>query len=261
MYKPGITLVLIGSELTSGKRQDKHFAKMIEILRTRDLEPDECVIVGDDPGRLTAALRRVMAAGDLAFSFGGIGATPDDMTRQCAADAAQVPLIRHPEARAIMEERFGADAYPRRILMADLPEGSELIPNPVNQIPGFSVGDVHFVPGFPQMAWPMVEWVLEHRYPDLRGVRLTEQRVIVRDVKEGDIGQMLSDLASAYPMVHVSSLPHMENAAGREGNWIELGVKGIPEQTCRAFLDLVNALNGMGLSVERLDDECAVPDS
>ena len=101
------------------------------------------------------------------FSFGGIGATPDDHTRQAAAAALGVPLERHPEAVAEIEARFGADAYPHRVLMAEFPAGASIIPNPFNRIAAFSVRDHHFLPGFPQMAWPMLDWVLATHYPDL----------------------------------------------------------------------------------------------
>ncbi|WP_241499428.1 molybdopterin-binding protein, partial [Chromobacterium sphagni] len=72
--------------------------------------------MGDDPGRIEAAFRRVFVCGDLVFSFGGIGATPDDHTRACAARALGVPLELHPQAKEILEARFGAEAYPHRIL-------------------------------------------------------------------------------------------------------------------------------------------------
>ncbi len=73
-----------------------------------------------------------MARRDAVFVFGGIGATPDDHTRQCAADAAGLALVRHPRGAAIIEKRFGREAYPQRIHMAHLPSGCALIPNPVN---------------------------------------------------------------------------------------------------------------------------------
>ena len=93
-----------------------------------------------------------MPSGDLVFCFGGIGATPDDHTRQCAAQAADIPMLRHPDAVREIEAQFGPEAYPRRILMADLPAGSTIIPNPVNRVPGFSLRHHHFLPGFPR--WP-----------------------------------------------------------------------------------------------------------
>ena len=149
--------IIIGDEILSGKRQDGHFRRTIASLAKRGLELKWCRIVGDAPALITETLRQTYASGDIVFCFGGIGATPDDHTRLCAAQAAGVPLIRHADAVAEIEARFGAGAYPRRILMADLPQGSRIIPNPFNRIPGFTLGHHHFLPGFPQMAWPMMD--------------------------------------------------------------------------------------------------------
>ena len=117
--------------------------------------------------RLAAVLRETFARGDIVFAFGGVGATPDDHTRQAAAAALGVPLVRHPEAVAEIEAHFGADAYPHRVLMAEFPGRRTIIPNPVNRVASFSIRDHHFFPGFPQMAWPMLDWVLATRYPAL----------------------------------------------------------------------------------------------
>src|ERR1043166_8166989 len=105
--------IIIGDEILSGKRQDKHFAKIIETLKTRGLALDWCEIVGDEPDRIAATLRRTFASGAIVFCFGGIGATPDDYTRQSAAVAAGVPIARHPEAVKEIEAQFGEAAYPK----------------------------------------------------------------------------------------------------------------------------------------------------
>jgi molybdopterin-biosynthesis enzyme MoeA-like protein len=177
-----IGLIIVGDEILSGKRQDKHLAKVIELLAARGLMLDWARYVGDDRARITADLRHAFACGDLVFSCGGIGATPDDHTRQCAAAALGVPLELHPQARDLIVERMrdvaaeqGQPFEPERadnvhrLNMGVFPAGAHIIPNPYNKIPGFSVGDVHFVPGFPVMAWPMIEWVLDTRYAHLHG--------------------------------------------------------------------------------------------
>jgi molybdopterin-biosynthesis enzyme MoeA-like protein len=159
--------LIIGDEILSGKRQDKHFAKVIEVLKGRGLALAWAEYLGDDPQRIVATLKRTFATDDIVFSFGGIGATPDDHTRLCAAAAAGVPLARHPEAVAQIEARFGKDAYPKRILMAEFPLGAATVPNPYNRISGFTWKQHYFLPGFPEMAWPMMEWVLDTLYPHL----------------------------------------------------------------------------------------------
>jgi molybdopterin-biosynthesis enzyme MoeA-like protein len=215
---------IIGDEIIRGKRPDKHFAQVIHILGTRGLILDWCEYVGDNPRRITQALSRTLASDDIVFSFGGIGATPDDHTRQCAAAAAGVPLIRHPEAAAEIEARFGDAAYPKRILMADLPQGSRIIPNPYNRIPGFSIKDHHFLPGFPEMAWPMMEWVLETFYKHLfPAVREIEQSILVFDVGESLLIDLMKENIAQFPQLKLFCLPSMPDQSGRR---LELGVRG-----------------------------------
>src|SRR5687767_15401549 len=158
--------IIIGDEILSGKRQDKHLPKLIELLGARGLQLAWAQYLGDDPALITATLERTLRGDDVVFSFGGIGATPDDHTRECAARAAGVGLHLHSDAEIEIRARFGDDITPRRLMMGEFPAGSSIIPNPYNRIPGFTLGRHHFVPGFPQMAWPMVEWVLENRYRD-----------------------------------------------------------------------------------------------
>jgi len=162
-----VGLVLIGDELLNGSRQDKHMAKTIEILKQRGMKLGWVRIVADEIEALVQTFKETMPTNDIVFSFGGIGATPDDLTRQCAALATGVKLVKHPEAVKLIEDKFGERAYPNRILMSELPEGAGIIPNPINQVPGFSLKNHHFVPGFPSMSWPMIEWVLDTHYPHL----------------------------------------------------------------------------------------------
>lgn len=117
-----VGLVLIGDELLSGLRQDKHLPQVLAFLKARGLTLAWVRMVGDDWDLLTQTLRETFASQEIVFSFGGIGATPDDLTRQAAAEVTGVPLTRHPEAVALIEGRFGAEAYPNRIRMGELPE-------------------------------------------------------------------------------------------------------------------------------------------
>jgi molybdopterin-biosynthesis enzyme MoeA-like protein len=161
-----------------------------------------------------------MAGSDPVFCCGGIGATPDDRTREAAAAAANVPLARHPEAQELIEASFGEDAYPHRILMADLPCGSELVPNPYNNVPGFSLHHHFFLPGFPQMAWPMAEWVLQHRFG--RGEEAPrESAVVVTGVAESALVPLMQRFTVQYPHLKLFSLPHL----GAHKS-IELGFRG-----------------------------------
>ncbi|MCW3479136.1 molybdopterin-binding protein [Neisseriaceae bacterium JH1-16] len=237
--------VIIGDELLSGKRQDKHLQALIRILAERGMKLAWVEYLGDVPVRIEDGMRRALASGDLVFSFGGIGATPDDHTRQAVAKAAGTALAVHPEARELIEGRFGADAYPHRIRMGEFPAGSRIIPNPVNQIPGFSLGDLHCVPGFPAMAWPMIEWVLDTRYPQLRN----EQPDVERSFKaigarEGDLIDLMQDFVTRYPTLRFSSLPSFARAD--VPGHIEFGFSGAPDLVDIALGELRKALETRG---------------
>jgi len=259
-----IGLIIIGDEILSGKRTDKHFGKVVELLSARGLQLGWAEYIGDDRERITATLRRSFATGDIVFSTGGIGATPDDHTRQCAAAALGRPLVLHPEAKAKILERIAdvareAGTEPQwdtpdnlhRLKMGEFPQGADIIPNPYNKIPGFTVGTHHFVPGFPVMAWPMIEWVLDTHYPQLfnREPRL-ERSVLVFEGAEAALTPLMDAIEARFPLVKVFSLPSVGDATTRRH--IELGVKGEPVQTAAAFEVLVAGLQQLDAEFQAL---------
>ena len=254
-------LIIVGDEILSGKRADKHLPKVIELLEARGLTLAWARYVGDDPQRITADLKDAFASGDVVFSCGGIGATPDDHTRQCAAAALGVPLALHPEARDFVLERMRDQAREagkpfeperddnrHRLNMAMFPEGAAVIPNPYNKIAGFSVrsgagspGGVFFVPGFPVMAWPMIEWVLDTQFADLhvaRGVR--ERSVIVQGAMEAALTPLMESVEAEFAGVKVFSLPSVDHP--QFGRHIELGVKGAESALDAAYARLLEGL-------------------
>lgn len=234
--------IIIGDEILSGKRQDKHMAKVIETLGERGLQLAWCHYLADEPELITSTLRRTFASADVVFSFGGIGATPDDHTRQCAAQAAGVELKLHPEAEAEIRARFGAEITPKRLMMGEFPLGSEIIPNLYNRIPGFSMGDHHFVPGFPQMAWPMMGWVLDTRYRALFDPgRIAERSIIVRGAGESQLIDLMNQCLERYPRLKVFSLPRME-----PDRHVELGVRGDATQVPDAINVLQQGVSTLG---------------
>ena len=256
-----IGLIIVGDEILSGKRQDKHLVKVIELLSARGLALSWARYVGDDRPRITAALGDAFASGDLVFSCGGIGATPDDHTRQCAAAALGVELALHPEAAQLIRDRIRDQAAEQgvphdperadnlhRLNMGVFPVGASVIPNPFNRIAGFNVAHVHFVPGFPVMAWPMIEWVLDHRYAHLHGgARSVERSVIVFGAMEATLTPLMEEVEAGHPGVKVFSLPSVDHP--EYGRHIELGVKGSRDpveayRALRAGLEKVGASLG-----------------
>jgi molybdopterin-biosynthesis enzyme MoeA-like protein len=252
-------LIIIGDEILSGKRQDKHLAKFIELLVARGMALSWVRYEGDDPEAITAALAAAFASQDLVFSCGGIGATPDDHTRQCAAAALKRPLALHPQAAEFIRERMRDVALEQgkpfepdrpdnlhRLNMGVFPQGARIIPNPFNKIAGFSVEHVHFVPGFPVMAWPMMEWVLDTQYAHLNGsgVQL-ERSVIVKGSMEATLTPLMEAVEAAHPGVRVFSLPCVDDAH-THGRHIDLGVKGRGASVHDAFAQLLAGLHALG---------------
>ena len=258
-----IGLIIVGDEILSGKRADKHMPKVIELLAARGLALSYADYVGDSPERITVTLHRAFSSADMVFSCGGIGATPDDHTRQCAAKALGVDLVLHPEAEALIRERMQDTAREQGVLyeanrpdnvhrlnMGMFPQGARIIPNPYNKIPGFSCngpggGAVHFVPGFPVMAWPMIEWVLDHEYPHLfNRSPQTEQSVIVFGAMEAALTPLMQRIEQQHARIRVFSLPSVDHP--QYGRHIELGVKGPAEDVPAAWADLQTGLHAIG---------------
>jgi molybdopterin-biosynthesis enzyme MoeA-like protein len=222
-----IHLFIVGDEILSGKRQDRHLAHIIGLLAARGLELARVELLPDDEAVIAQSIARVAASGGVLLSCGGIGATPDDCTRQAAARAFGVPIEPHAEGVAIIEAEYaGRGAHPNRVLMAYFPRGAGLIPNPVNKVSGFSYGDCYFVPGFPEMAWPMLEWVLDN---PLRALHRSEAAVeyslrAFGTRGEGDLLELMEATLREFPQVKLSSLPSIGDA--RRPRHIEFGIKG-----------------------------------
>jgi molybdopterin-biosynthesis enzyme MoeA-like protein len=236
--------IVIGDEILSGKRQDKHMAKAIETLGERGLELAWCHYLGDDPALLTATLARTLAGEAVVFSFGGIGATPDDHTRACAAQAAGLELALHPDAETELRARFGDELTPRRLEMGVFPVGSEIIPNPFNRVPGFSLKRHYFLPGFPQMAWPMMAWVLDTCYREhIAPGRIGERSIVVTGCGESQLIDLMNDCLARYPACKVFSLPRMQ-----PNRHVELGVRGAAGEVTTAIDVLKRGVDALGFA-------------
>ena len=236
-------LIVIGDEILSGRRQDKHLTKLIELLNERGLSLSWAKYVADDPAQIRATLKASFVSGDIVFCTGGIGATPDDHTRLSAALALNTELQLHPTARDLITGRIQAMAEgdplkadlqspenQHRFRMGEFPLGSEVIPNPYNQIPGFRIKEHHFLPGFPVMAGPMMAWCLDTHYANLfHQENWDERSFIVPKGVESTLTPLMEQVEGNFPGVKVFSLPSVGDPS-REGVYaqrhIELGVKG-----------------------------------
>lgn len=237
---PTFGAIIIGDEILSGKRIDKHFSWLAGVMAARGLRLSWVEYLGDDRARLAEVFARTRAAGDVVFSFGGIGNTPDDHTRQAAAAAFGVPLVLHPDAEREIRVRFADDITPERLLLGTFPEGSDIIPNPFNRIPGFMMHQHYFVPGFPQMAHPMLEWVLETYYsgyfqksPDVdRAILLTGDKAY-----ESALLDLMERIVADYPELKLFSLPSLTEDGVRRH--LELGVNGNAERVEQALAEII----------------------
>jgi molybdopterin-biosynthesis enzyme MoeA-like protein len=260
---PRFGLFIVGDEILSGKREDKHFAKAIELLGARGLRLSWAQYLPDEREAITQALRRSLASSDVVFSCGGIGSTPDDHTRQAAAAALGVPLMLHPEAQALIAQRcadmaaegrgsadMSAPENRQRLKMGEFPQGARIIPNPFNRIPGFSVDHHWFVPGFPVMAWPMIEWVLDTSYAAFfNRSPQAERALLVFETAESMIVPLMEAVEARFAGVKAFSLPSVGD--GRDGRparrHIELGVKGPAERVDQAFEFVERGVREMAL--------------
>jgi molybdopterin-biosynthesis enzyme MoeA-like protein len=265
---PHFGLIIVGDEILSGKRADKHLARVIEMLAARSLRLSWAQYLPDDRAAITDTLRRTLASDDVVFSCGGIGATPDDHTRQAAAAALGVEVQLHPAAQDLITQRciemaaegrgssdMNTPENRQRLRMGEFPQGARIIENPFNRIPGFAVARHYFVPGFPVMAWPMIESILDgefreyfHRAPQ------AERSVLVFETPESAIAPLMEGIESRFPGVKSFSLPSVGD--GQDGRparrHIELGVKGAPELLDKAFAELRRELEALGVRY-RLD--------
>jgi molybdopterin-biosynthesis enzyme MoeA-like protein len=233
---------IIGDEILSGKRKDAHLTFVIQAMKSRGLQLAWANYLGDIPEQIASSLQASMARGDIVFSFGGIGATPDDFTRQCAADAAGLPIERHSGAVAEIEAQYGENAYPKRVLMADFPQGATLIPNPINRVAGFSLNQHHFVPGFPEMSHPMVEWVLDTHYSHLFHKQdYIEESILVMEAGESKLIDLMHHILAKYPDLKLFSLPKLDSQ-----RTTEVGVKGAAKSVKSAMNDIKQGVTELG---------------
>lgn len=242
--------VIIGDEILSGKRQDKHFARIAEMLGARGLQLSWVEYLGDDRERLSATFKRTMASGDVVFSCGGIGNTPDDHTRQAVAAALGVDLVLHPEGFEELKVRFADEEITdKRKLLVTFPRGVNIVPNPFNRIPGFTTNDHYFVPGFPQMAHPMIEWALDTFYRDefkLLGDKVEKAFLLTGpNAYESALLDLMERIVADYPTLRLFSLPSL---VGKERKHLELGVEGAPALVDRALEEIRIEVERRGIS-------------
>lgn len=167
MSYPRVFALIIGTEILNRRRADSHFDFISTTLLSYGQKLAGSFTIEDDPALIIQTIKFIASQpNSMMFSFGGIGSTPDDYTRKCAAVALRDgELVTNQEVKRIIEERLQERAYPHPIKMAELPKRVELIENIFNGMPAFSIDNRYFfMPGFPEMSHPMVREICQKRF-------------------------------------------------------------------------------------------------
>ena len=224
-------LVIIGTEILNGRRQDKHFTFVREELAKYGHELFASFTIKDDKMLIARTYEMIQADEDaVMFSFGGIGSTPDDLTREIAAKVFRdAPLQTNEKFRQDIIQRFQDAAYPHRIHMADLPPNAELLFNPVNNMSGFSLDKKYFfVPGFPSMSHPMIADAIQKYFAHaVTKYRLT----LLADTSEESLISLMQQLPSE---IELSSLPMFVEGKAK----VELSLSGKNKEELEHYFSL-----------------------
>ena len=235
--------LIIGDEIISGKRVDSHFTAITTMLEKRGLRLTRAEYLPDNRAQLVEVFKRTFSEQAVVFSCGGIGNTPDDKTRQAAAEAFHSPLTINEEGLKILQKRFDHVDSARQLLV-EFPQNAQLIPNPFNQVPGFYLNEHYFVPGFPQMAHPMLEWVLENFYQtEFQSPKNVMDKALFltgKEAYESALLPLMQEIQQKYPTCRLYSLPFVRS---NQPYHLELGIEGSPEQVDSAFADILENLN------------------
>ncbi|MCK9161224.1 MAG: competence/damage-inducible protein A [Arcobacter butzleri] len=209
IQQPNFYSVIIGTELLNGRRRDRHFEFINNELLQRGFEQKASFIIDDDPKFMEDIFRFIKNdKNSVMFSFGGIGATPDDYTRDVAAKVFRDgKMEQNQQAKELILQRFGNDSYPHRINMANLPVNSGLLDNIVTNVPGFYLDKrFFFTPGFPSMAHHMVKQALDRYYP--KGYN-KYKKVLTALTSENTLIDVMHQLDKE---IELSSLPQIEGS-------------------------------------------------
>jgi len=215
-------VLVIGDEILSGRTKDKNIGYIAEYLTNIGIDLKEVRVVSDDEQEIVDALNALRRRYTYVFTTGGIGPTHDDITADSVAKAFGVTIDVDPRARKIMEERFaarGVEMNEARLRMARIPAGADLVENKQSGAPGFKIGNVIVMAGVPSIMQAM----LDAAAPMLKtGVKMLSE-TIKGDVREGDIGTELGEIAKAHPQVSIGSYPFFDDKSGPNTNLVIRG--------------------------------------
>ena len=206
-------LLVIGDELLTGRTKDKNIGYMAEYLTGIGIDLREVRVVPDDEAEIVAAVNALRARYTYLFTTGGIGPTHDDITADCIAKAFGVGIDHDPRAVAMLRERYKPeDLNEARLRMARIPEGADLVENPISKAPGFRLGNVIVMAGVPSIMQAMLDQVA----PTLQtGARMVIETIEADGLAEGHYADGLAEIAQAHPAVSIGSYPSFSSSGFR----------------------------------------------
>jgi molybdenum cofactor synthesis domain-containing protein len=235
-------VLIIGDEILSGRTQDTNLRDIAKYLGVHGVDLCEARTVSDVMEEIIAALNALRERYDYVITTGGIGPTHDDITADAVAAAFGVELYEHPEILEMMTSRFGAELNAARRRMARVPVGGDLVKNPVQGPPGFTIGNVFVLAGVPVIMRGMLEDV----GPRMRtGVVVLSRTVRVEGTGEGAIAGPLEAVAKAHPAMSLGSYPFFTD--GLYGSNLVLRGRDA-EELAGTVVELIAALEGAGIS-------------
>lgn len=250
--QPSACVVVIGNEILSGRTRDANVQFLAKALGELGIRVLEVRVVPDDADAIAGAVNTCRALYDHVFTTGGIGPTHDDITAASVAKAFGVGLRRHPQALARLQRYYRPeDLNEARLRMSDVPEGADLIDNPISQSPGFRLGNVFVLAGVPLIAQAMFDCIRPH----LRGGPPTISRAVTAYVREGDIAAGLSGIQDRIPGVDIGSYPFFRD--GRLG--VTVVARGVDahlvDAAATAVTSLLRDTGGDPLALDLAGDE------
>ena len=238
MPTPQFFTLIIGTEILNRRRTDKHFDFVTKALMAKGHKLTASFMIEDDPALIVQTIKFIASQPNpILFSFGGIGSTPDDHTRKCAAIALKdghLPV--HQEAKKIIETQLGERAYPHPIKMAELPRGAKLLDNPVNNMPAFSLDErFFFMPGFPEMSHPMVEEILEKLIPENK---IYYRHTLTALCRENELIEVMEKMPKN---VEFSSLPKLYEDGWRVSISVASDNENLAQEAFQMYIELLEA--------------------
>jgi molybdenum cofactor synthesis domain-containing protein len=250
--EPGIVtaaVLVIGNEILSGRTKDKNIGHIAQVLTMVGIDLREVRIVADEEDTIVAALDALRLHYDYVFTTGGIGPTHDDITADAVAKAFGLPLDYHPDAVAALRARLGgADLNAARMRMTRVPRGAALVTNRVSAAPGFWIGNVIVMAGVPSVMQAMLDEVV----PKLRTGKKVLAETLRANLREGDIGSELAEVAAAHPDVMIGSYPFMDEVRGPNTNVVLRGRD--PEKIAAAKAAVEQMLAAVREKLDLTDD-------